>query len=197
MNWLFNKRISTTEPQPQPQPQPPQKTMTNDPDEEMFILIDVVNDDGNKVPTIEPISLIDCLSIYTSYMDTNPATATTMPITPSNTPTGSPKSTSAFIYDNKHTLWESPPSELDILAGLTNASSFSSLIFTPDEPVTTIEDIDYTTSNIFPCVTPTMSTNNNKPIYCTSLTPMLLHGGIPITFMLMAQLGIGTPMEKR
>jgi hypothetical protein len=37
-----------------------------------------------------------------------------------------------------------------------------------------------------------------SPVFCTSLTPMLIHGGIPITFMLMAQMGLaGPPGGKR
>lgn len=134
--------------------------------------------------TIKPLTdddLMDCLTVLTSYTDAVERTA--MPPTPSNTP----KSTQACIFDDQALMaflgTPTPPPR--------SATSTPSITFNGLSAITSfasIEDVDTVIQN-----EPTHARKIPPPAptaFCTSLTPMLLHGGIPITFMLMTQMGI-------
>lgn len=165
-------------------------------DHDTYIIIDAATPSPPPSPppsvTIMPLTdtdLLDCLKVLTSY-----PCGDTMPLTPSNTPT----STHAQVFDDAafiaflgtppKTITPSPPA-FDGLSAITSFASFDECVDVP--LAANIEDIDVHDDA-------SLKASIQSPVFCTSLTPMLIHGGIPITFMLMAQMGLaGPPGGKR
>jgi hypothetical protein len=164
---------------------------------------------NNNYVSLTDDDYLNCLKVYTSYIPEN-GNESGMPPTPGNTPTSygswdyttistpksklSASSTAAKIYDDQ-ALYE--------LLGVydhLNATTDSTHGEHSEELgcINEVLDIDNSFMGSPSTATATATSIGGGKIlqYTPSLTPFIIHGGIPITFLLMSKMGIGMQQFK-